>query len=163
MVTRYFTTSSWNLSRAATRLNYYRQLDNNNINNNLNCTKKSYICRRFVMTGASPENLIEWLIIIPDQPEKLDKRMAVRTKHIEALGEGHKEGFWQMGGAYLKDLPSNKDGGSLKIQGSAMIARASSREEVLKRLKEDIYAQENIWDFEKVQIYPFKCAFRTVL
>ncbi|POS85352.1 hypothetical protein EPUL_000706, partial [Erysiphe pulchra] len=101
------------------------------------------------MTEESRENLIEWLIIIPDQPGKLEERMAVRPKHIEALGEGHKEGFWKMGGAYLEDLPSNKDGGPMKIQGSAMIAKASSREEVLKRLKEDIYARENIWDFEK--------------
>lgn len=38
----------------------------------------------------------------------------------------------------------------MKIEGSAMVAYASSKEEVLEALKADIYAKSGIWDFSKV-------------
>lgn len=47
------------------------------------------------------------------------------------------------------------------IAGSAMLACAESKEEVLKRLKEDLYTTENVWDWDKVQIWPFRTAIRT--
>lgn len=146
----------WKLSTTAAILNR-RQLTNNW------CNLKTYSHRRFIMTEQAVDNLVEWLIVIPDQPGKLEKRMAVRPKHIEALKKGQLEGSWRMGGAYLEDVCLNQNEEPLRILGSAMIVKASSREEVLKKLKDDIYAQENIWDFEKVQIHPFKCAFRTAL
>jgi hypothetical protein len=34
--------------------------------------------------------------------------------------------------------------------GSAMVALASSKEEVLEILKNDIYAKSEVWDFSKV-------------
>lgn len=40
--------------------------------------------------------------------------------------------------------------GKLKIEGSAMVAVASSKEEVVEKLKADIYAESGIWDFSKV-------------
>lgn len=70
------------------------------------------------------------------------------------------------------------EGASLKIEGSALVAYASSKEEILETLKRDVYADNGVWDFSKVsyfgmrklfgegpdarqiQIYPFKCAFR---
>ena len=51
-------------------------------------------------------------------------------------------------GALLNEVP--KEGDGLKIQGSAMVALASSKEEVLETLKKDIYAESNVWDFSKV-------------
>ena len=61
-------------------------------------------------------------------------------------------------GAYLEEVP--KEGEALKIQGSAMVCVAASKEEVIEKLKKDIYAESGVWDFSKIQIYPFKCAFR---
>ena len=46
-----------------------------------------------------------------------------------------------------------KDGESLKINGSVMMAAADSPEEIMERLKNDVYAKE-VWDLEKVQIIP---------
>jgi hypothetical protein len=51
-------------------------------------------------------------------------------------------------GALLEEVP--KEGGTLKIEGSAMVAYASSKEEVLEQLKSDIYAESGVWDFSKV-------------
>jgi hypothetical protein len=82
-------------------------------------------------------------------------------------------------GAILDEVPTENSG--LKFKGSAMVALASSKEEVMEKLKADIYARSEVWDFSKVfspptqttfiltnselmryqiQIYPFKCAFR---
>ena len=49
-----------------------------------------------------------------------------------------------------------KDGEGLKINGSVMMAAAETAEEVLEKLKKDVYAKE-VWDFEKVQIIPVRC------
>ena len=38
----------------------------------------------------------------------------------------------------------------MKFAGSAMVAVASSKEEVLEFLKNDIYAKNEVWDFSKV-------------
>jgi hypothetical protein len=64
-------------------------------------------------------------------------------------------------GAFLEEVP--KEGSGLKILGSAMVALASSKEEVIEQLKADIYAKNEIWDFTQIQIYPFKAAFRSAL
>ena len=44
------------------------------------------------------------------------------------------------------------------IKGSVMLATASSSEEVLEKLKGDVYAKE-VWDLENVQIIPVSGRF----
>lgn len=51
-------------------------------------------------------------------------------------------------GAILDEVP--KEGEQLKFAGSAMVALASSKEEVLEILNNDIYAKNEVWDFSKV-------------
>lgn len=53
-----------------------------------------------------------------------------------------------MGGALLEKVP--KEGEGMKIEGSAMVAWAASKEEVIETLKKDIYAESGVWDFSKV-------------
>jgi hypothetical protein len=48
----------------------------------------------------------------------------------------------------LEEVP--KEGEPLKFQGSTMIALASSKEELLEVLKDDIYAKSEVWDLSKV-------------
>ncbi|CCU78162.1 YCII-related domain protein [Blumeria hordei DH14] len=110
---------------------------------------------------TTKSNAMEWLVILPDLPGKQEARMAVRPQHIEDLKKDHEKGFWKMGGAYLEDVPKGSE--DLKIQGSAVIAYAESRDEVIEKLKKDVYAEAGVWDFSKVQIYPFKCAVRTAV
>ncbi|KAI4122104.1 MAG: hypothetical protein LQ347_006624 [Umbilicaria vellea] len=56
-----------------------------------------------------------------------------------------------------------KEGEGLKINGSVMLALAESKEEVLQALKRDIYCTSGVWDWDKVQIHPFKTAVRKPL
>ncbi|OCK81812.1 hypothetical protein K432DRAFT_391844 [Lepidopterella palustris CBS 459.81] len=102
----------------------------------------------------------EWLIIAPDFPDSLQKRLNVRQTHLENL-QKDPESFWLWGGAFL-DEPS-KEGETPKMKGSAMLVWANSKEEVLKRLKNDVYVTGEVWDFEKLQIFPFKSALRKAL
>jgi hypothetical protein len=37
-----------------------------------------------------------------------------------------------------------------QARGSAMLIGASTREEVVERLKKDVYVKDGVWDFEKV-------------
>lgn len=46
-----------------------------------------------------------------------------------------------------------KDGEPPKINGSMMIARATSREEVVEELKKDVYTTAGIWDWNNVRYY----------
>ncbi len=54
-------------------------------------------------------------------------------------------------GAMLEEPP--KEGEGLKIFGSAMVAHAASKEEVLEVIKNDIYSKSNVWDLQKVCLY----------
>lgn len=51
----------------------------------------------------------------------------------------------------LEDVP--KEGSPLKITGSVMMAVASSKEEVMEKIKSDIYADKGVWDMDKVSFY----------
>ena len=53
-------------------------------------------------------------------------------------------------GALLDEVPA--EGDALKINGSAMVALASSKEEVLAQLKKDVYGENEIWDFSKASV-----------
>ena len=50
-----------------------------------------------------------------------------------------------------------------KMKGSACLVGAKTREEVVERLKKDVYVEGGVWDLEKVQIIPFKSAIRKPL
>ncbi|GAB7345479.1 hypothetical protein MBLNU457_3805t2 [Dothideomycetes sp. NU457] len=103
----------------------------------------------------------EWLVILPDRPNALADRMKVRPDHLENLKPQIDAGFWVMGGATLDSPP--QEGQGLAINGSVMMALASSKEEVLERVKTDVYATTGVWDMDKVQVIPFKSAVRKAL
>ncbi|KAI4717378.1 hypothetical protein E4T48_06409 [Aureobasidium sp. EXF-10727] len=103
----------------------------------------------------------EWMVILPDNAGALEQRMAVREQHLSAVKPLADSGFWVLGGAMLEDVP--KEGSPLKIKGSVMLALASSKEEVMEKIKKDIYADKGVWDMDKIQIFPFKSAVRSAL
>ncbi|KAF6224074.1 hypothetical protein HO133_010648 [Letharia lupina] len=103
----------------------------------------------------------EWIVILPDHEGVLQKRMQVRPDHLNALHPRIKSGFWKLGGAILEEVIKEAQGP--RIKGSIMLAFAESKEDVLKALQEDVYFTQGVWDWNKVQIHPFKSAFRQPL
>lgn len=45
-----------------------------------------------------------------------------------------------------------KEGEPMKMLGSAMLAWAASKEEVLEKLKKDVYTENQVWDWSKVSL-----------
>ncbi|QIW98197.1 hypothetical protein AMS68_003715 [Peltaster fructicola] len=103
----------------------------------------------------------EWLVILPDLKDALPRRMSVRPQHIEALKPNVDAGNFVLAGVTLDEpitpskLPS--------INGSVLLVVAATREDVLEIVKKDIYNENNVWDWEKAQIIPFKSAARSAL
>ncbi|KAF1810218.1 hypothetical protein P152DRAFT_460726 [Eremomyces bilateralis CBS 781.70] len=110
-------------------------------------------------SNASANN--EWLVILPDQENALERRLEVRPKHFAGLKPGIESGFWLMGGALLSSHPPPDSKDPPPMVGSALLARAATQEELLEKLKADPYTVGQVWDWNKVQIYPFKSAIRS--
>jgi uncharacterized protein YciI len=140
--------------------------------------------------ASSTAPLQEWLVIVPDHVGALDKRLAVRQKHLEGI-KSDRDDMWLWGGtshatiptiistmplaistrqsltvgigAMLEEPIQEGASGPPKMKGSAVLIGAKTREEVVERLKKDVYVESGVWDLEKVQIIPFKSALRKAL
>lgn len=55
-----------------------------------------------------------------------------------------------MGGAVLNEIPTSDDPKTFSFAGSTIVIQASSREEVVEILKQDIYAKSGVWDVDNV-------------
>lgn len=69
----------------------------------------------------------------------------------------------QTAGAMLEEPVQPGDANPPKMKGSVMLIGAETREEVVERLKRDVYVENGVWDLSKVQIIPFKSAIRKPL
>jgi len=123
------------------------------------------ICRTFarlsplyrsMATSSKPR--LEWLVMLPDKPNALAKRLEVRQTHLENIDPDVQRGSVVLGGAYLSEQPA--EGQTPDMLGSAMIFVADSKEEVLERIKHDIYTTSGVWDIDKINIWPFRSAIR---
>ncbi|CCC12347.1 unnamed protein product [Sordaria macrospora k-hell] len=106
---------------------------------------------RTMATTATTGKKIEWLVVVPDFEGVGEKRLEVRPKTLTYLPPK---------GAVLSEPPTSDDPKTFKFAGSTIVLLAESREEVIEILKGDVYAQKGVWDVEKAQMWPFKCAFR---
>ncbi|TGZ83161.1 YCII-related domain protein [Ascodesmis nigricans] len=102
----------------------------------------------------------EFLCILPDKEGVREKRLEIRPLHFAGLQKLVEEGFLTWGGAMLNTVPTDD---TLDFKGSALTAYASSKEELMEKLNSDPYAVHGVWDMEKAQIIPFKCALREPL
>jgi uncharacterized protein len=64
-------------------------------------------------------------------------------------------------GAMLEEVP--KEGEGLKIMGSAMMAHAATKEEVLEAIKQDIYFKTNVWNLDKVRLHIYPKRWTVIL
>ncbi|KFG81358.1 hypothetical protein MANI_016336 [Metarhizium anisopliae] len=94
------------------------------------------------MSSSAPK-VHEFLVILPDKPGVKEKRLEVRPP-----------------GALLNEVPADDNAANFDFFGSTVVCKGESKEAVLEQLKKDVYATSGVWDVEKIQIYPFICAFR---
>lgn len=105
------------------------------------------------MSTATPF-LNDYLIILPDHPSVLQKRLSVRAQHFTDLNPDIEAAKITFGGSMLEEPIKPGDEGPPKMLGSAMLISAASQEEAMERVKNDIYTKAGVWDLSKVQIWP---------
>ncbi|KIX10684.1 uncharacterized protein Z518_01768 [Rhinocladiella mackenziei CBS 650.93] len=102
---------------------------------------------------------MEWLVHIPDLPNTVARRLAVRQQHLDELEPFIKDGTVVFGGATLSKHPNKHE--KLDLTGSLMVVKADSEEKLMEFLKRDIYSRNGNWDWSKAQITPFVSAGQT--
>jgi uncharacterized protein len=111
------------------------------------------------MASAAPTK--EWLVHIPDHPNALEKRLAVRPKHLADLKPKIDAGIVVFGGATLSRQPS--EGETPDMTGSFMLIKANTEEEVREFIANDQYTKGGAWNPKEAKIWPFRCAVRSAL
>ena len=99
----------------------------------------------------------EYLVILPDRPNALSTRLAQHAPHFEAAKPDVASGFFKVAGKIYAE--PFVEGEAHKIAGTFLIVRARRREDVERRLKEDLFYEHGVWDWEGLQIYPCKATF----
>lgn len=117
--------------------------------------------QRFSTTPNMSTSNREWLAIIPDKPNSLQKRLAARPLHLKEVQPRVEVGEVVLGGATLDEQPSVD--GTPTMNGSVIIYKAETEQEVRNLIENDQYTKNDVWDLEKMKIIPFRSAIRTAL
>lgn len=136
-----------------------RVLSRSSIRKELN--PSSLIIRTFSITSSMSTFHKEWLAIIPDKPNSLQKRLAARPLHLEKVAPRVEVGQVVFGGATLDEQPAVD--GTPAMNGSVMLFKADTEEEVRSLIENDDYAKADVWDVANAKIMPFRSAIRTAL
>ncbi|OTB20772.1 hypothetical protein K445DRAFT_7539 [Daldinia sp. EC12] len=106
--------------------------------------------------------MYDFLVMIPDYPGMEEERQSGEKAHIAHLKDLVQSGVVVMSGPTLRQHPSDELE-PLDINGSSVLVRASSEEEVRAHINEDIYAKMGVWDIERLTVTPIKCVVRKPL
>jgi uncharacterized protein len=87
---------------------------------------------------------MQFIIIARDYKDALERRLAVREKHVALGDELHAQGHFPYGVALLDD--------NEKMKGSVLIMDFSSRKELDEYLKNEPYVVNKVW--ESIEILP---------
>jgi hypothetical protein len=79
------------------------------------------------------------------------------SDHLKHTGPDVESGLIVLGGAMLEE--PIKEGVPPKMKGSVLMCVADTEEEVLERVKRDVYYEKGVWDKEKVS----SCSFCLIL
>nr|ODN89944.1 hypothetical protein L203_01861 [Cryptococcus depauperatus CBS 7841] len=96
-----------------------------------------------------------FLVYAPDYPDYLEKRLAVRAEHLARAKLDDNAGIVLCSGPIVprpgtKAREASLPEGTPNIAGSFMVYQMDTLEQVLDRLKEDVYWKAGIWDQEKI-------------
>lgn len=69
----------------------------------------------------------------------------------------------QQGAMLEEPYSATESSGPPKMKGSACLVGAATREEVIERVKQDIYVKSGVWNLEEMQIVPFRSVIRKAL
>lgn len=91
---------------------------------------------------------MQYVVHAYDYPDALERRLAIRERHLDGVRRMKAEGTFHLGGALL-------DGEGTMI-GSMMLIEFPDEAGVQDWLREEVYVTERVW--EKVDVKPFRMA-----
>ena len=108
---------------------------------------------------AAPR-LNRYLVVAEDMSDSgaNARRFEVRERHLEHAQNGKRAGRIELGGALLNrdfDAIDAELGPGPHMAGSVLVVLAESIADVRARVMQDEYVQGNVWDVERIKIYPF--------
>lgn len=63
-------------------------------------TRSAHIQQHRMASTATEVRKFEWLVVIPDKPGMMAKRLEVRPQHFEGLTKAKESGLFKMGGEF---------------------------------------------------------------
>lgn len=64
-------------------------------------TRNAQIHQHRMASTATEVRKFEWLVVIPDKPGMMAKRLEVRPQHFEGLTKAKESGLFKMGGEFV--------------------------------------------------------------
>lgn len=104
-------------------------------------------------TTSSPPPQNEYLIVIPDHPNTSDARAKAKPGHIKSATPLIDAGVISYCGVTLSEATEGK---GQSINGSAIVMKAGSEEEVREFLERDEYTEFGVWDVKGAKIWGFR-------
>lgn len=111
------------------------------------------------MSDATPDQpkLQTFYVYAPDKKEEgiLDKRLSVRSQHLERISSLIASKAIRFGGVLLdpEAKPTEADPRP-RLSGSTLVIEAESIEKVKEIITTDVYYESGVWDREKLVICP---------
>ncbi|KXN90142.1 hypothetical protein AN958_04632 [Leucoagaricus sp. SymC.cos] len=109
------------------------------------------------MSSATAAPRQRFLVYAPDKTEEgtLEKRLSVRSQHLESAKAKFTTGLVRVGGVLLTPESVATSDAPKKMIGSVFIYEADSIEQVWETVKGDIYYTSGVWDTEKLTVLPY--------
>ncbi|KIM79011.1 hypothetical protein PILCRDRAFT_823877 [Piloderma croceum F 1598] len=106
---------------------------------------------------ADIPTLHNFILYAPDRTEEgtFEKRLTVRSKHLENISALIGKGVVKVGGVMLTPESIEAATSSPKMTGSVLILQAENIDIVKKIAETDIYYTTGVWDPQMLVIAPF--------
>nr|GAT55831.1 predicted protein [Mycena chlorophos] len=109
-----------------------------------------------VYLPLSMSELHRFFIYLPDLPDAAERREAHRGKHFAEIKPLIDSGVIRVGGPLLS--PESITGGEKHTVGSLIIYEAENIDVARKRIENDVFYLNDVWDKEKIVLLPFAAA-----
>ncbi|KAL4074315.1 hypothetical protein J3A83DRAFT_4371583 [Scleroderma citrinum] len=116
-------------------------------------TFSSLALRYLSFTAQRQQTYLVWAPDCRDE-KALARRMAVRPKHLVTANKLIKQGVLKVGGGLITPQTEDAVPGDRKFFGSVLLFEAKNLEAIRNLIEQDVYWTENVWDKDKLAIFP---------
>ncbi|KAK9418681.1 putative YCII-related domain-containing protein [Seiridium unicorne] len=109
--------------------------------------------------SSSVSKELERLVVLPDMPNVLARRVEIRPRHSPNFVRLHDYGYVSWAGPIFEEH-IDADISKRPFKGSVMVVNDNDWSGFMEKVKSDIYVKERIWDMDKASFIPFRTLMR---